>query len=324
MTSGSASIVAAWREQVYAEPVPELVTVDRAMAVINRARMRRRLVPFSAAAGLLLLVCAGLAIGGGTASPGDPLWGLSHVIDSDRAGSVEAAVEVRARLLAARTALAENRLADAARELAVVRTALAEVRAAEGYAALAAEEQALTAALVAPPAPSSQSSPAPLRAADRTCATRRSDPVARTVDPAGAVDASGVVHPAGHRAEFVEPSGPGCRALDTAGRARRSRRRAGRGTPGEPSPSGDAAAGDAASGDAASGDAGGRRRQRPAIPAAGDPAAGDAASGDAASGGAASGEGDPPPAADSAAEPPPADEPFLGVDLGAVGLSVDI
>jgi uncharacterized membrane protein YgcG len=118
------AMLQSWRTDVESEPFPELISVEDASEAIvagqRAARPRRRLVPVAAAAAVVVLALSGVAIGASNAQPGDPLWGVSTILNGNRAKSVEAAYRVNLALTTAQQALAEGRPADARAALADV------------------------------------------------------------------------------------------------------------------------------------------------------------------------------------------------------------
>ncbi len=136
-----AAILASWREDVDADPIPELVDIDTAIATIrsaSRPRARtRHLAPVAAAAAFAVLAVGGLSVGSASAEPGDTLWGISKVLFSERAGSIEAAARVETRIDNAKRALTAGQSEVAAQELQQAQSDLAAVRPEEGKAELA-------------------------------------------------------------------------------------------------------------------------------------------------------------------------------------------
>lgn len=142
-----AAILAAWRAEVDAEPVPELIDVDTAVAAIVAARdagsSRRRsarvrhLAPLAAAAAFLVITMGGVSIGSASAQPDDVLWPISKVLFSERAASVEAADRVQDHIDRAKQALVEGRPDAAADELQRARADLGAIRPEEGQVELA-------------------------------------------------------------------------------------------------------------------------------------------------------------------------------------------
>ncbi|HYZ09719.1 MAG TPA: anti-sigma-D factor RsdA, partial [Pseudonocardiaceae bacterium] len=96
-------VLMAWRGEVDSEPVTQLMDTDTALAVVARARRpapRRGsgLVPFAAAAAVLVIAFSGLGVGARAAEPGDPLFALTQVLYSEYAESKEAEFEAREQL----------------------------------------------------------------------------------------------------------------------------------------------------------------------------------------------------------------------------------
>jgi hypothetical protein len=144
-----AAILAAWKADVDADPVPELVDVDTAVATVLAARppsgRTRHLVPVAAAAAFLVLAIGGVSVTSYNAHPDDALWGISKVLYSERAESVEAAARVEERIESAKEALAAGQPVLAARELAQAEEDLQVVRPQEGQEELAEAQDFLRA-----------------------------------------------------------------------------------------------------------------------------------------------------------------------------------
>jgi hypothetical protein len=86
--------------------------------------------------------------------PGDTLWGLTRVLYTDHARSVEAAEAVRADLREAEAALSNGRLADARLELSQAQNTLSAIAHEDGQNDLQVRLAALTAKLANDPHPS--------------------------------------------------------------------------------------------------------------------------------------------------------------------------
>jgi anti-sigma-D factor RsdA-like protein len=144
-----AAILAAWKADVDEEPLPELVDVDTAVSTVLAARhpsgRTRHLVPVAAAAAFLVLAIGGVSVGSYNAQPDDALWGISKVLYSERAESVEAAARVEDRIENAKQALAEGQPVRAAQELAQAKKDLQVVRPQEGQGELAEAQDFLQA-----------------------------------------------------------------------------------------------------------------------------------------------------------------------------------
>jgi hypothetical protein len=126
------AMLAAWRDDVLETEVPELVTLEQASEAIvaghrDTSYPRRRLMSVAAAAAVVVVGMSVVAIGAGTAEPGDALWGVSKTLDGDRAESKEAAQRVSVALASVQQALDEGRVKDAQATLAAVAPELAKV-----------------------------------------------------------------------------------------------------------------------------------------------------------------------------------------------------
>ncbi|MEV0678463.1 anti-sigma-D factor RsdA [Actinosynnema sp. NPDC050436] len=112
------ALLLAWRREVDSRPMGELVDTDTAVATIAAARPLQRgrhrfLIPLASAAAVLAIAFTGVSLVARDAQPGDTLWGLTRVLYSDHARSVEAAVTVRTDLETARAALSAGRYGEA-------------------------------------------------------------------------------------------------------------------------------------------------------------------------------------------------------------------
>ena len=131
-----AAILAAWKADVDVDPIPELIDTDTAVATVRAARRpgrrARHLAPVAAAAAFVVLAIGAVSVGSYNAHPDDALWGVSKVLYSQRAESVEAAVRVEARITKAKEALVAGQPVTAAQELQQARADLSVVRPEEG------------------------------------------------------------------------------------------------------------------------------------------------------------------------------------------------
>jgi hypothetical protein len=148
-------VLAGWRREVDAEPVGELVDTTTALAVIRAARQptpRRNGVFGSIAAAASVLVIALSAVGlvAKSAQPGDHLWGVTQVLYSDYARSVETAAAVRTELNEANTALRNNKPDKARASLQRVQQQLPVIGESEGRTNLTARRRDLEQILKAP------------------------------------------------------------------------------------------------------------------------------------------------------------------------------
>jgi Anti-sigma-D factor RsdA to sigma factor binding region len=144
-----AAILAAWKADVDAEPIPDLVDLDEAVATVVAARppsgRTRHLAPVAAAAAFLVLAIGGLSVTSYNAHPDDALWAVSKVLYAERAESVEAAARVEEHIDNAKDALAAGQPVRAAQELAHAEAELADVRPQEGQSELAEAQDFLEA-----------------------------------------------------------------------------------------------------------------------------------------------------------------------------------
>jgi len=158
------TMLAAWRAEIEAEPIPELVDLDTAVAAVvsgikadavtarrKRADRLRHLAPLAAAAAIIVATVSGVGLGSQHAVPGDVLWPIQKVVNPDRAESVETKLVVESRLETVRTALSTGDTETAARELQAISTEIPEVRSEEGQPQLLQEQEFLTAKLAETP-----------------------------------------------------------------------------------------------------------------------------------------------------------------------------
>lgn len=170
------ALLSAWRAEVVADPIPDLLDVDTAVAAVragSSAKRRtpsakaRHLAPAAAAAALLVLVGGGVSIGSATAQPDSALWPVSEMLFSERAASVQAAVRVSTKIESAKQALNEGEPDVAVAELAQARQDLGAVRPQEGQVQLDNVQTFLVAKAAETPTGTSVDPASPLRT-DRT------------------------------------------------------------------------------------------------------------------------------------------------------------
>jgi hypothetical protein len=142
------ALLQSWHLDVDAEPLVELVDTDTAMAAIAvGARIRKRkpryLVPVAAAAAVLVVMFTGMGLAARNAEPGDALWGISQMLYSDHARSVEAAASVRSDLNHASEALEQGHFDEARSALVQAQASLPSVDNEDGKANLQAQQQNL-------------------------------------------------------------------------------------------------------------------------------------------------------------------------------------
>jgi hypothetical protein len=144
-----AAVLAAWKAEVEAEDIPELVDVETAVTTIEAARRpsgrARHLAPLAAAAAFIVLAIGGLSVSSYSAEPGDALWGISKVLYSERATSVEAAARAETAIDNAKQALMQGQPVVAEQELKKAKAELGSIRAEEGAEQLAKVQDFLAA-----------------------------------------------------------------------------------------------------------------------------------------------------------------------------------
>jgi Anti-sigma-D factor RsdA to sigma factor binding region len=142
-------VLAAWRREVHAEPTKELVDTSTAMSVIRAAARRpaRRRHPVygsvAAVAAMVVLAFSGVGLVAKSAQPGDHLWGVTQVLYSDYARSVETAAAVRTELNEAKVALNQGHPERARAALAHVQQQLPAIGESEGLTDLTARHRQL-------------------------------------------------------------------------------------------------------------------------------------------------------------------------------------
>lgn len=120
-----AELLAGWRHDVIAEPLPELPTVEEvesAIAATERARRGRGVIRHlrvaSGAAAIVVIAGAGLTVLAEGSSPGDPLWGVKRVVFAEAASQTQASMDVQSYLEQAEAAAASGDTAQAAELIA--------------------------------------------------------------------------------------------------------------------------------------------------------------------------------------------------------------
>jgi hypothetical protein len=186
------AMLAAWRAEIDAEPIPELIDLDNAVAAVlagvqaqdlaarrKRAGRLRHLAPLAAAAAIIVATVTGVGLGSQNAMPGDTLWPIQKVVNPERAGSVEAKVSVESHLENVRAALAKGDTVTAAQELEAIRTDIPAVRGQEGQPQLVQEQEFLAAKLADTPpgTPADLSTPARSNPAARPTGAPSTPPV---------------------------------------------------------------------------------------------------------------------------------------------------
>jgi Anti-sigma-D factor RsdA to sigma factor binding region len=186
-----AALLLSWRDDVNSESIGPVVGLDTAVAAIRNAPRppvgRQLFGTLAAAAAVLVIAFTGVGLAARDAVPGNPLFGVTKVLYSDKAKSVEAAIAIRTQLDAASVALASGRVDEAQAAIVQAQEKLPVVAAEDGQGALVAQTEQLIAQLEnrltpAPPAPNSDS-PAPLLPPEITPAPT-SEPTVETTTPA--------------------------------------------------------------------------------------------------------------------------------------------
>jgi hypothetical protein len=167
------ALLSNWRADVVAEPIPELIDLETAVAAVKagmpparrtRSARARHLVPVAAAAAFLVLVGGGVTIGSATAEPDSALWPVSKVLFSERAESVEAAVRASDKIDNAKQALMEGKPEQASADLAQAQQDLSKVRPQEGKDELVGVKDFLTAKVAETPSGTKVDPATPLKA----------------------------------------------------------------------------------------------------------------------------------------------------------------
>ena len=147
-------LLLAWRRDIDSEPMAELVDTDTAVAAVrtaasagrrsHRARRQKAFVPVAVAAAVLMIAFTGTGLAARSAEPGDALWGLTQVLYTEHAQSVQAAVSARVGLDTADYALAHGRFGKAADALDAAAKAIRHVQPADQQQQLQVKHNKLT------------------------------------------------------------------------------------------------------------------------------------------------------------------------------------
>ncbi|MFC5065355.1 anti-sigma-D factor RsdA [Actinomycetospora atypica] len=111
-----AAILAAWKADIEAEPMPELVDLDEAADAVEaghaardrRASRTRRRMPFAVAAAAIAVALSGFTVAIHSAQPGDAMFGLTKVLFSQQADNAQKTQQVRETIVAANDAIAKG------------------------------------------------------------------------------------------------------------------------------------------------------------------------------------------------------------------------
>ncbi|MBB5806135.1 hypothetical protein F4560_005903 [Saccharothrix ecbatanensis] len=175
------ALLLAWRREVDEPPMGELVDTDTAVATIAAARHQPRgrhrfLIPIASAAAVLAIAFTGMSLVARDAQPGDTLWGLTRVLYSEHARSVEAAVAVKDDLATARAALRDGRYGEARDALLKAGQSLPSVSPDDGKDDLTQKRESLLQELT---------STTPTPTVPPTTVTQATTPTLPTTSPAG-------------------------------------------------------------------------------------------------------------------------------------------
>jgi hypothetical protein len=129
-----AAILAAWKADIEADPMPELVSLDEAADAVeagHEARQRRngrarRRMPFAVAAAAIAVALAGFTVAVHSAQPGDTMFGLTKVLFSQQADNAQKAQVARSTIEQANTAI---RRGDPATAQSLLQSAAGQIQA---------------------------------------------------------------------------------------------------------------------------------------------------------------------------------------------------
>jgi hypothetical protein len=131
-----AAILAAWKADIEADPMPELVSLEEASEAVEaghaardrRAGRARRRMPFAVAAAAIAVALSGLTVAVHSAQPGDAMFGLTKVFFSEHADSAQRAEAARTTIDQANTAI---RNGDPATAKSLLQSAAGQIQAAQ-------------------------------------------------------------------------------------------------------------------------------------------------------------------------------------------------
>jgi hypothetical protein len=157
-----AAILAAWKADIEADPMPELVSLEEAAEAVEagheardrRAGRARRRMPFAVAAAAIAIARSGLTGAVHTAQPGDAMFGLTKVLFSQQADNATKAQEARNTIVAANNAIKSG---DRATAQSLLQSAAGQIQAAQPADQPALQQQRQDALKSLDPAPASPS-----------------------------------------------------------------------------------------------------------------------------------------------------------------------
>jgi hypothetical protein len=164
-----AAILAAWKADIEADPMPELVSLDEASEAVeagHEARDRRtgrakRRMPFAVAAAAVAIALAGFTVAVHSAQPGDTMFGLTKVLFSQQAESAQKAKTAHDTIVAANTAIRQGKPADAQSLLQSAAGQIQAVQPVDQPPLQQQREEALKSLAAQPPAESASPTTAP-------------------------------------------------------------------------------------------------------------------------------------------------------------------
>ena len=193
-----AAILAAWKADIEADPMPELVSLEEASEAVEaghaardrRASRARRRMPFAVAAAAIAVALSGLTVAVHSAQPGDAMFGLTKVFFSEHADSAQRAEAARTTIDQANTAI---RNGDPARAKSLLQNAAGQIQAAQPEDQPALQQQredalkslepqapAESPSSQAPSANSGSEGTAPSRDSDKPSRQKSQDPVEKS------------------------------------------------------------------------------------------------------------------------------------------------
>lgn len=144
-----ATLLADWRADILAQPMPAGPDLEEVVAAVNRelgarealasvpdlatrrarSKAQLRLIrPIAGAAALVAAAIGGAAVVSYGAEPGDPLWGVKQVVFSEQAESTEARIDATSTLQRAEELIAEGNTEDARELLTSAENRFTDVR----------------------------------------------------------------------------------------------------------------------------------------------------------------------------------------------------
>lgn len=165
-----AAMLAAWKADVDADPIPE-IDLDAATAAVLAGRRpsgrARHLVPVASAAALIVVAITGVSIGAYDSRPGDALFSISKVLYQEEAASYEALDTVAKSEEKAKQALAVGDKEAAAAAVSEAQAAAGTVLAEHGRGEVVQELRVLEVEVdeTIPGVPNTVDEPAPAQAA---------------------------------------------------------------------------------------------------------------------------------------------------------------